>query len=428
MHVSCKPKLQRAASAAAALALLLSVSACGPSTKPAETAPAPSEAASYPPLIASPEPATPDAAPTETPALPPEEDNKAPAPDTAAPASEPTPAEEPSGEPAQEADPTEKPTPTLEPMAEPTPEPTPTAEPTPTVEPTVEPTPEPTPTAEPTLEPTPELTPEPTPELTPEPEPTVEPTQEPAPTEQLIPTAEPTPAPETPAPPEPTPASSEVLAPIAGAVPACDPVDPSWFDDVVFVGDSVSLKLNYYENAVDELGKAQFLTAGSLGSGNALWDVSDESVHPYYQGKKMLLEDAIPLTGAHKVYVMLGMNDLALYGLDGSVENLVTLMHRILDRVPNLVIVIQSMTPMASSSSVMGSKLNNDVIRQYNQRLVDTCAAQGWYYVDVGSIMYDSAGYLKQEYCSDLQGMGMHFTNAGCEAWVQYLLTHVPPV
>ena len=61
----------------------------------------------------------------------------------------------------------------------------------------------------------------------------------------------------------------------------------------------LSLKLKYYvtnqrkSSDPNLLGKAQFLTSGSLGSANALWDVSDQSVHPSYNNAKMRIEDAV---------------------------------------------------------------------------------------------------------------------------------------
>ena len=66
-----------------------------------------------------------------------------------------------------------------------------------------------------------------------------------------------------------------------------EPVNDNYFDDVVFIGDSISLKLYYYVLAQRQsnssfLGKAEFLTASSLSASNALWEVSDESVHPSY--------------------------------------------------------------------------------------------------------------------------------------------------
>lgn len=212
---------------------------------------------------------------------------------------------------------------------------------------------------------------------------------------------------------------------ITGSVPESGRVSSSYFDDVVFVGDSVSLKLSYYEASVDALGGAQFLTSGSLGSGNALWSVSSESVHPSYQGQKMLLEESVPKTGAKKLYIMLGMNDIAVYGINGSVDNMKKLIGKIKAAVPDMKIYIQSMTPMTSTSNIMSSGgLNPKNVHTYNQALAAACQSNGWYFVNVAEIMYDSNGYLRNDYCSDSSGMGIHFTDTGCKAWIEYLYTH----
>ncbi len=212
---------------------------------------------------------------------------------------------------------------------------------------------------------------------------------------------------------------------LAGAVPESAPVDGSYFDDAVFIGDSVSLKLAYYEAAVNKLGGAQFLTAGSLGSGNALWAVSSKSVHPTYQGVKMRLEESVPLTGAKKLYIMLGMNDIAVYGINGAVNNMATLIEGILANVPDMEVFIQSMTPIGATSNVASKNgLNNTNIRRYNEALLVMAQSKGWHFVDVASVMYDSNGYLREDYCSDNYDMALHFSNAGCEAWIAYLKTH----
>lgn len=229
--------------------------------------------------------------------------------------------------------------------------------------------------------------------------------------------------------PEATEATEDVTVPTPadqyGLVPQSAAVDKSYFDDAAFVGDSVSLKLSYYQAATGALGGAQFFASGSLSAGNALWKVSSESVHPSYQGTKMLVEDCIAKSGAKKIYLMLGMNDIGLYGLEGSIENYKTLVERIKAKSPDVKIFIQSMTPMTTTSNIAGKSLNNTKIKQYNQMLLDTCKEMGWYFIDVGSVMYDANGEaLLRSYCSDPDGMGIHFTNEGCEQWVQYLLTH----
>lgn len=204
-----------------------------------------------------------------------------------------------------------------------------------------------------------------------------------------------------------------------------EPVGWEWFDDAVFIGDSVSLKLKNYvtkqrQSAPDFFGQAQFLTSGSLGSANALWEISDQSVHPSYQGTKMLLEEAVPLTGAKKVYLMLGMNDVGLYGVDDSVSNLDTLIQRIQAQAPDTSIYIQSATPICEGAEK--KSLNNAALEEYNRKLSLLCEEKGYAFVDVASVMRDEHGFLVYDYCSDPEGMGIHFTDKACDIWMEYLL------
>ena len=212
---------------------------------------------------------------------------------------------------------------------------------------------------------------------------------------------------------------------IAGSVPKSERVSSHYFDDVVFIGDSISLGLTYYEAANDVLGKAQFLTAGSLSATNALWPVSDRSVHPRYNGVKMKLEQSVPLTGAKKIYIMLGMNDINNVGLEKAFENFKTLCANIHKAAPKTVFYIQSVTPRVNlGANNPKSGLTNANITKYNKMLCKYANENGWHFINVASVMFDSNGYLKREYCSDPSSMGMHFANKGCAAWVDYLYTH----
>lgn len=226
-------------------------------------------------------------------------------------------------------------------------------------------------------------------------------------------------------PSKPTESSTEedqtVVVPSASAG---NPVSSSFFDDAVFVGDSVSLKLNYYvsdqRSYGDCLGKAKFLTSGSLGSAQALLAVSSESLHPTYQGQKLRLEETIANIGANKIFIMLGMNDIAVYGIEGSLDNYEELVEAILAKSPDAVIYAQSCTPMAIGCE--RSVLNNENIVKYNKALQERCSRNGWHYMDIYSVVVDSDGYLTASYCSDPDDMGIHFTDAGCQAWIDYLM------
>lgn len=206
-------------------------------------------------------------------------------------------------------------------------------------------------------------------------------------------------------------------------LPAGEAVDLSYFDDVAFVGDSVSLMLQYYCAATKALGNATFLCAGSLSSTNALWPVSSSSVHPSYQGTKMLVEDAVAASGVKKVYIMLGINNIA-YGVDYASNDMVTLIDRILQKSPDVKIIVQSVTPMAFSSTIITNQLNNTQIQAYNKRMQEICAERGWSYLNVAEVLTDKDGNLPSNYCSDNGSMGIHFTYEAAAVWVDYLKTH----
>lgn len=197
------------------------------------------------------------------------------------------------------------------------------------------------------------------------------------------------------------------------------------FEDAVFIGDSVTLKLKNFvtkqrQSVPEYFGGGQFLTSGSLGSGNALWEVSSKSVHPAYQGEKMLLEESIPLTGAKKIYMMLGINDIAVYGLEGAVENYKLLMNRILEAVPDTQFYIQSATPIVEGAET--GSLTNENLEKYNLLLKEMCEERELRFVDVASVMKDENGYLIRDYCSDPDGMGIHLMDDACKLWLGYLL------
>ena len=209
----------------------------------------------------------------------------------------------------------------------------------------------------------------------------------------------------------------------SSTLPACDEVSKEHFDDAVFVGDSVSVWLQYYGTATKALGNAKFLCAGSLSATNALGAVTEASVHPSYQGQKMSVEDGVAATDAKKVYIMLGINNIS-FGLERSTGDMVTLINRILAKSPDVTIFIQSVTPMSAKSNLLQKGLNNDKILAYNERMQELCEENGWYFVNVAEAFRDEDGNLPAVYCSDYEGMGIHFNNAAAKNWVQYLKTH----
>lgn len=203
------------------------------------------------------------------------------------------------------------------------------------------------------------------------------------------------------------------------------PVDAAWFDDAVMVGDSVTLKLSYYcESHPEALGQAQFFCAGSLGYTNALWDLDNaEAVHPYFKGAIHLTEECAEQTGARKAFIMLGMNDVGLYGADGALDSAKKLIANIENRSPNVLLYIQSATPILTGHEK--GTFSNETIKDFNGKLEAYCQSAGYKFLDIYSQLADEKGYLKPEYCSDADAQGIHFTDEACLIWANYLKNNV---
>ena len=211
------------------------------------------------------------------------------------------------------------------------------------------------------------------------------------------------------------------------SVPDSAQADSSFLNGAVFIGDSVTLKLKNYvtqkrKSDPDFFGTAAFLAAGSMGSGNALMPVGPDSIHPLYNGEKASLEDSAAGMGADKLYIMLGINDVAPYGVEGAADNMEKLALRFTGKIPGVKLYIQSATPMLADKQKKA--LNNPNLESYNRRLSQLCQNHGWYFLDVASVMRDDTGALKAEYCSDPDDLGLHFTDEACDVWIHYILTH----
>ena len=225
----------------------------------------------------------------------------------------------------------------------------------------------------------------------------------PAPSEAPTPTPSPTPEPTptlTPSPtPEPTPDMSEL------------PLE--WFDDAVFLGDSITSTLEDYCDVHQALGDATFLCETSCSVRNAVL----ENIEIWYHGKTYRADQVVPLTGATKVFIMLGTNDIAMDPkLDTTMGRWKALVNMIRATTPDAVFFLQSCLPMYKDGE--GYRLNNDLIDVYNQRLREFCQEAKCVYVDIADYFKDEDNTLAEEYTSDYY---VHLNFEGAALWAQVL-------
>ena len=199
--------------------------------------------------------------------------------------------------------------------------------------------------------------------------------------------------PEITAGPELTPAAEPSSEPTPEPTP--EPMlDPSFFDDAAFLGDSISGVLEFYGLNNEGLGKPTFLVTVDYSVQAAV----DGSTLVRYRGRDYTPENALAAAGVNKVYIMLGaMGDIANYGIDKTMENWATMIANIREKNPEIRIFIQSCTPLAGDSP----RLTNQMVDEYNARLKDFAAENDCTFVEIGEHFKDARGLLPYEHCRD---------------------------
>lgn len=174
----------------------------------------------------------------------------------------------------------------------------------------------------------------------------------------------------------------------------------AYFEDAVFIGDSVGLGFQKYveANSNSVAARISFLTSGGFGVCNALKPVSDGIPHPEYNGQKQLIWDSIQQIGAKKVILSLGVNDMNPLN-NRFVSKYKEVIDKILEVNPEVEINVVSVTPVLKGAE--SGRINNEFIDETNIKLQEMLNENGWGYIDVNSLLKDENGGLIKGYCSD---------------------------
>lgn len=234
--------------------------------------------------------------------------------------------------------------------------------------------------------------------------PTVEPTATPDPTWTPSPQATPTPSPTL------EPVTDEMLD--SGRFDA-------YFDDAVFVGDSITESLRnsciaLQRDDEDFMGNAQFLAAVSMSVRMAS---SDSRTLLQYRGNAVSVTEGLLKMGAGRVFIMLGVNDYAGKYPDATLAYFDTLIDAIQEKCERIEIVIQSVTPV-TKRFCQERRITIEEWNGFNVLLEQLCEEKGVQFLSFAELLMDAEGYL----ADDMTGDGMfHLTPAANAVWIRAL-------
>lgn len=199
-----------------------------------------------------------------------------------------------------------------------------------------------------------------------------------------------------------------------GAVPESAAVDNRYFDDAIFLGDSISTGIPLYHVADN----AAVVAMTGIGPENIS---TKECIDIGGERRVTVLEAAKAHGERAKVYIMLGGNGLG-NSKDAFVAGYRTFLDAVKEQYPKAVIYLQSITPVVEGYvNEIDPTIDNAKIDEYNLEIMALAKQEHVYYLDVAEALKDETGALPAE-ASPYDGM--HFSPEYYARWFAYLKTH----
>lgn len=209
--------------------------------------------------------------------------------------------------------------------------------------------------------------------------------------------------------------SSEPEQKNCGLLEETERVRSEYFNDAVFIGDSITTGISLY----DIMPNAEvFASTGiNLQSINTAQVVNNPD-----GGDKLTVLQALDKSDAEKVYIMLGANGLAFLGPETTMELYKEFVNKIKQIKPEAIIYVQSIFPIHEKKFAERYKgnLTNETIDETNKLLIEMAEELGVYYVNPAEIFKDETGGLMDEVTPD----GLHFNSEYYTKWMDYLKIH----
>lgn len=175
-----------------------------------------------------------------------------------------------------------------------------------------------------------------------------------------------------------------------------------YFDDALFVGDSVANGLKLYTTMYEKIFQGMvFHTGACYGYHNCLSAVTSSSMHPLYQGQKRNIWEMVALTNPNKVFIGFGLNDFGCTTTGSVKKCLDKIVANIRAVKPDVEIIILSSGYFTKDGESYKPNLNDYRTcfrqRDYNQFVLEYCNALGLDYIDVSNCFADEYGYLPKD-------------------------------
>ena len=209
-------------------------------------------------------------------------------------------------------------------------------------------------------------------------------------------------------PEEPITKPEEIINP----VPKSEMKDMSYFDDCVFVGDSVTSGLSSYK----------FLSPDKVFAsiGLNISKIETEQITTAYG--KLTVHNALLKKQPKKIYIMLGTNGIAFMSDESMMEKYAIFVNKIKKDLPDSQIIVLSIPPVTAEREKQTTNvITNDDIDKYNSALLKFAKEQKIYFVDTNTALKNNDGKLDPSVAAK---DGVHFKKGTYQTMIDYILSH----
>lgn len=184
-------------------------------------------------------------------------------------------------------------------------------------------------------------------------------------------------------------------------------VDESWFDDVLFIGDSRTVGLKSYARSGNadyfcDVGMSVFNYKDKVLSDN---NFTDESLNSLLSSRKY-----------GKIFIHLGLNEIG-YPAPSLHAAYKMLVDTVRSKQPDAVIILQGIMSVNQNKANQASYFSPQNIGSFNEKIQSFANGKDILYIDCNVYLADSNGYLYDALTND----GCHPTGSGYRIWKNWL-------
>ncbi len=197
-------------------------------------------------------------------------------------------------------------------------------------------------------------------------------------------------------------------------------VDLSYFDDAVFVGDSLADGFRVYKETTG-INNSTYITAKSTSPksylGGGYINVTDENGATV----PVVGFEAIRNANPGKIYITLGTNALVNMTDDDFINSYYQFIDELRTYLPETQIYVTSIPPVAAFEVAERPVFDPSRIYNINVRIAQMCYEKDLAFINLYEVLKSSSGYLREDIAAY---DGIHLTPQGYLEWANYLRTH----